>query len=521
MPAMLDRRRLLLGAGGLAGAYGLAACAPFPAPEPVEGPWDTGVASGLHSHDAAVLWTRFAPAVASPVELTWEVAGDPGFSTLVAQGRITVDSSTDGCAKVLAEGLQPGTTHWYRFSVGADFSPVGRTRTLPPPGSEPPSLRLAVASCQKFSSGWYPAWREVAATDLDGVLFLGDYIYESTGKVNPLWDVRDDPSEAATDLETYRAKYRLYRSDPGTCAAHAKHGFAPIWDDHEFVNNYDRLRLVEDPVRAEAAYRAWFEYMPVWPIDGTRIQSGGLRFGSLAHVSLLDTRQYRDPNLEVDGVAGHLAATRLGGARPATDPARVGPAGLAVRLHRCRTRRRRGPQRGLPSRSWSHRYGRWTWMTQRSGPALSTPGCTSTSTSGTATAPSGTGSPRSSTTRASITRRSSRATSTPFWQAPIPSTSRIPQGPWSPRSSCVVPSHPWPWASPRPGRLARRVGSGLRPELQVDRLEEPRLRPARGHRRLDAGPLRHGRSGANATSGASTAVTFDRATGTDEVLLTR
>ncbi|MCO5317967.1 MAG: alkaline phosphatase D family protein [Microthrixaceae bacterium] len=299
MAPRIDRRRLLVGAGGIAGALGLAACTPYPSPDVVEGPWDAGVASGLHAHDAAVLWTRFAPAVLGSVDVDWEVAADPGFTQVIAAGTTNVDGSTDGCVKVLAEGLAAATTYWYRFRVGELTSPVGRTRTLPAPGDEVASMRLAVASCQRFSAGWYPAWRHVADTDLDGVVFLGDYIYESTGKVNPLWDVRDDPSERAEDLGTYRAKYRLYRTDPDLRAAHAAHGFAPVWDDHEFADNYDRVRITEESERAAAAYRAWFEYMPVWPIDGTRIHRG-LRFGNLAHVSLLDTRQYRDANPEAD-----------------------------------------------------------------------------------------------------------------------------------------------------------------------------------------------------------------------------
>jgi len=98
----------------------------------------------------------------------------------------------------------------------------------------------------------------------------------------------------ATTLAGYRAKYRLYRSDADLRAAHAAHAFLPVWDDHEFVNDYDRLTIVEQPDRAAAAYRAWFEYQPVWPIDGTRIHRRA-RFGSLVDLALLDTRQYRDP----------------------------------------------------------------------------------------------------------------------------------------------------------------------------------------------------------------------------------
>ncbi len=294
----LTRRRLLLGTTGVAGALGLAACSAYPGPDKVDGPWDCGVASGLHGHDAAVLWTRFAPAVASTADVAWEVSPDASFSSIVSRGQITIDGSTDGCAKVLAEGLAPRRTYWYRFSVGDEVSPVGRTRTLPHPDSDPGSMRMAVASCQKFSSGYYPAWRHISTADLDGVLFLGDYIYESSG-TNPLTDVRDDPTGRAEDLDTYRAKYKLYRTDPDLRAAHAAHGFAPIWDDHEFHDNYDRTSIEDDPERAGAAYRAWFEYQPIWPIEGTRIHRS-LRFGRLADIALLDTRQFRDAIPEAD-----------------------------------------------------------------------------------------------------------------------------------------------------------------------------------------------------------------------------
>jgi phosphodiesterase/alkaline phosphatase D-like protein len=291
-----SRRQFLAAGAGTAGALAVASCAAPPGLDAVDALWDCGVASGLHSPTEAVLWTRFAPAALSPVEVVWEVATDPGFATVVDSGAFTAGPEADGCVKVLAGGLGPATSHWYRFSVGGDTSPTGHTRTLPAEGSSPRRARFAVASCQNFAAGWYPAWRSVAGLDLDGVIHLGDYIYESEGEVNPLLgDVRDDPSAAAEDLGTYRAKYRMYRSDPDLRAAHAAHGWAPVWDDHELVDNYDASTLLAQPARAAAAYRAWFEYQPVWPIDGTRIHRA-LRFGDLVDLALLDTRQHRDRN---------------------------------------------------------------------------------------------------------------------------------------------------------------------------------------------------------------------------------
>ena len=37
-----------------------------------------------------------------------------------------------------------------------------------------------------------------------------------------------------------RAKYTLYRSDADLRAMHAQHAFLPLWDDHEFRNNYSK-----------------------------------------------------------------------------------------------------------------------------------------------------------------------------------------------------------------------------------------------------------------------------------------
>jgi alkaline phosphatase D len=300
----MDRRDLLRGGvlalGGVA-ATSLVGCAPtstkLPSPEDVDlGPFSCGVASGVHSDTAVVLWTRFAPAATgSGVEVAWQVATDAAFSQIVQSGTGVGSAQNDGCIKVLAQGLTPGQRLWYRFTVAGLTSPIGRTKTLPAAGSTPDSVRLAVASCQNFSAGYYPAWRAIASEELDAVVFLGDYIYEYEGSPSPL-DVRFDASVEATDLPSYRAKYKMYKSDPELRAAHAAHPFAPVWDDHEFFNDYDRVSLLRFPQRAAAAYQAWFEYQPVWRIDADQIYRRA-RWGNLLDLSLLDTRQYRDPHI--------------------------------------------------------------------------------------------------------------------------------------------------------------------------------------------------------------------------------
>lgn len=293
---MIDRRDFFRAGGGVIGAAALGsgvACAPTPTPP---GVFTVGVASGLHSPTQAVLWTRVELAnTPTTTSIGWELATTPSFASVVSSGVAAVSPAADGCVKVLAESLQPDTSYWFRFTGGGATSTVGRARTMPLAGATPESMKLAFCSCQSFASGYYGAWRDIAARDLDAVLFLGDYIYESVA-IQLLRKVRDEPIDTIETLEGYRSKYRLYRSDADLQAAHAAHPLLPIWDDHEIVNDYDKTVFTNEAGRAAAAYQAWFEYMPVWPTNGTQIYRN-LRWGNLADLFLLDGRQYRDEHL--------------------------------------------------------------------------------------------------------------------------------------------------------------------------------------------------------------------------------
>jgi alkaline phosphatase D len=309
----MDRRSFLRagasGAGVAAlGATGVA-CAPTPVgPTPTE-VFSLGVASGLHSPTEVVLWTRVEPLIAPTVtQIVWEVADDPGFSTTVASGLAPVSAATDHTVKVLVGGLDPDRSYWYRFvAPGGQGSDMGRARTLPAVGSAVGSLKLAFSSCQSYASGYYQAWRHVAQQDVDAVLFLGDYIYESV-LVAALGSVRKEPIAEARTLADYRARYRLYKSDRDLRAAHAAHPFVPIWDDHEVVNDWDTRIYTEDPQRFIDGQQAWFEYQPTWPISGSRIHRD-LTWGNLGHIFMLDGRQYRD---------AHRDDTLFAGAAPLT-----------------------------------------------------------------------------------------------------------------------------------------------------------------------------------------------------------
>lgn len=257
-----------------------------------------GVASGYPRPESVVLWTRvIASSGARSLPVHWELAADEGFQRIVARG--TELALADDAFSVHAEpsGLDPARTYWYRFEALGVLSPVGRTRTAPAPASSA-TLRLAIASCQRFDTGHYAAWARVANQPIDLVVFLGDYIYEYPTRANAIRPV----GPRVVTLEEFRARYAVHRSDQSLRAAHASHPWLVIWDDHEVDNDYaaitgQALQPDFERIRADA-YKAWWEHMPVpkaWrPQGGTLRIYDRLDWGRLARIHLLDTRQYRD-----------------------------------------------------------------------------------------------------------------------------------------------------------------------------------------------------------------------------------
>jgi alkaline phosphatase D len=301
----LSRREFLRCAAGLAG-FALPIPRLLAQPRFEKNPYSLGVASGYPDEGGFVLWTRLAPdplagggMPAAAVEVGWEVAADESFRSIVRRG--TEVAAPEWAHSVRAEvtGLEPGRWYFYRFHAGSATSPVGRTRTTPRPGTVE-HMRLAFAACQQYEQGWYSAYRHMAGDDLDLVIHLGDYIYESSwGRVH----VRKHGTEEPHTLAEYRDRFALYKSDPDLQAAHAAFPWLVTWDDHEVQNDYanDRSQHLDEPQffleRRAAAYRAYYEHMPL----PRRMQPNGpamriytrAGFGALAAFHVLDDRQYR------------------------------------------------------------------------------------------------------------------------------------------------------------------------------------------------------------------------------------
>ena len=270
-------------------------------------PFTLGVASGCPHPDSVVLWTRLAPAPLSGggmeperVEVQWEVAYDEYFHTIVQHGSVWAAQELGHSVHVEVYGLEPARWYWYRFLVRDEVSPVGRTRTAPALHASLERLRLAVASCQHYEQGYFSAYRHMAEEDLDLVVFVGDYIYESS------WGeqlVRRHIGPEPDTLVEYRNRHAQYRTDPDLQRMHAMVPWLVTWDDHEVDNDYANDQSEHlDPqflIRRAAAYQAYYEHMPLR--HSARPRGPYLRlherytFGNLLQICMLDDRQYRTP----------------------------------------------------------------------------------------------------------------------------------------------------------------------------------------------------------------------------------
>ena len=332
------------------------------------------MASGDPTGDAIVLWTRATPppetpggpvatpgsGLGKPLRVRWELAYDQHFRHVVKRGTVSARAPRrDHTVKVDVHGLRPYTRYWYRFRAAGETSPVGRTQTAPDEPRREHALRFALVSCSNYTGGYFTAYRALGERDdLDFVLHVGDYVYEygnGPDRYGPadLVGKRDGiPATETVDLEGYRLRHALHKADPDLQLAHAP---APV--DHDLRRPRGReqrlaraaRRTTRPAPRATSSRGAGRRTRPTWsgcpsgcPSQHT-VDHQGTRFfkrftfGTLADLSVLETRQNRSAQVDVapytktgggfipDGCAGGRRRAR----RPGPAPARAGAAALA------------------------------------------------------------------------------------------------------------------------------------------------------------------------------------------------
>ncbi|KJH61650.1 alkaline phosphatase D family protein [Acinetobacter calcoaceticus] len=297
-----------------------------------------GVASGDPLQDKVILWTRLTPVdLSARLKVTWEIATDNQFKQNLKTGMVETTKTDDFTVKVDATGLQANTIYYYRFHFGNKISSVGQTKTLPISTNK---VTFAVCSCSNYPAGYFYVYREMAKQNVDVIIHLGDYIYEygadgyaaedaaKLGRTLPT-----DNNKEIIKLDDYRKRYALYRQDKDLQAAHQRHPFIVIWDDHELANDTWRDGAENHQSdegsfsdRKLAALQAYFEWMPIRPVSNTDHLNiyRQFNFGSLVELTMLDTRIIaRDKQLEY---ADYMTAAGLNAQKfqaDLTDPKRT------------------------------------------------------------------------------------------------------------------------------------------------------------------------------------------------------
>jgi len=296
------------------------------------------VASGDPRSDSIVLWTRILDPEKSTENLTvsLEVSLDENFNDLLFTKQLIVYYEYDHAIKIKIDQLDPYTYYYYRFKYNNIYSNTGRTKTAPLDDSAV-DIKFSFISCQDYIGRYYNVFSHMLQQDdLDFIVHLGDYIYETNGE--PLTQVRGDERqiifrdkegaitfdnyEAARSIDNYRQLYQVYRSDPLLQRIHERFPMVAIWDDHEFSDdnygpnsNYSGDKIYErDIERFHNSQRVYLEYMPMEVgLDSNGVMSPqsevilnddneviiyrNFKFGSNLDLILSDYRSYRPDHL--------------------------------------------------------------------------------------------------------------------------------------------------------------------------------------------------------------------------------
>ncbi|HVH42546.1 MAG TPA: alkaline phosphatase D family protein [Labilithrix sp.] len=320
---------------------------PTSPPEASDTVFPQGLASGDPRPDRVLLWTRVDPTGAKrpearELEVSFVIAEDEALTKIVGRGTIKTNADVDHTVRVVPTNLQPGRFYYYRFESEGTTTRVGRTKTAPADSADVP-VKFAFCSCQDYIGRYWHSWKALLdeKPDLDFILWLGDYIYESVNdgrfqtpdpdRAITLPDGIDTSEEqdgsriAASTLADYRALYKAYRSEPLLREVHRLYPFILTWDDHEFADDCwgdhstsfneldpatDGFTEEKDTPRRQTATRAFSEYQPAdvtynakakFPNDIQIYRQ--LRYGKHVDIFMTDQRMYRSDHVIPEGPA--------------------------------------------------------------------------------------------------------------------------------------------------------------------------------------------------------------------------
>ncbi len=291
-----------------------------------------GVSVGEVRPTAALFWTRAQ--ASGPVRLKVSrtlahvgcsaPAPRPGLLRRVA----FATPAADNTVRVAISTLRPGTRYFYRFCRGATSSRLGRFETAPRATSIAP-LRFALSgdadgtidpATGRPAYNNFEAYGRMAGAGNDFNVNLGDIMYSDSAVAGV------PPALSLTDKW---AKYRLNLSYANLRALRGRTSLYNMWDDHEFVDNFNRPQHGE--ALFEAGRKSFVDYNPVRYKPATGLYSR-VRWGRNLELFFLDERAFRSAPASLSP-----ACTNPATGRP--DPLPTIPQRLRDVL---------GPQIGLP-----------------------------------------------------------------------------------------------------------------------------------------------------------------------------
>ncbi|MBI2160664.1 MAG: alkaline phosphatase D family protein [Candidatus Rokubacteria bacterium] len=252
------------------------------------------VTTGEVTATTAVVWVQSE----SGGEVAIEARPAGGEDAVTGLLRIT--RRNDSTGKLLLTGLTPATR--YAWQVRAAGHTVKGEFVTAPAHDGAASVTflwsgdLGGAGLCRPVDGGYRIFTTMARRRPDFFLFVGDTIYADRKCDAP--GVVPGAAFVAETLAQYRSRHRYQRKDPAMQEFLRLTSVYAIWDDHEVKNDFAGP---SEPLMPTGR-RAFLEYWPILPPDEepTRLYRK-FRWGKLLEVFILDTRQYRSPNTDLDG----------------------------------------------------------------------------------------------------------------------------------------------------------------------------------------------------------------------------
>lgn len=268
-----------------------------------------GVMSGEVTATSANIWTRASQEATIDVE--YDTTKE--FHHPQTGGRIQVSAANDFTGVASLSGLHPATRYFYRVRVKEEElskSIAGSFVTAPPP-DRPEEVTFLWGGdlggqgvCRQPT---YTIFNNLNTQAADFFLFAGDTIYADSRCASPPNAPGSDFSAAAQ--EQFWAKYKYQREDLAFQRFLTHTSVYAIWDDHEVKNDFAGPTEPLMPI----GLQAFWNYFPFVSADRQdRRLYRSFRWGNHLELFILDTRQYRSPNIQPDGPEKTmLGATQL------------------------------------------------------------------------------------------------------------------------------------------------------------------------------------------------------------------